>query len=76
MCWLGSLGLAGTDAIAGLDLSELKCSGYVATQSALSPRHPTVRSHLRCASSLLRVTQDEHGDDVHGEHVEPDIPGA
>lgn len=25
---------------------------------------------------MLRVTQDEHDGDIHGKHVEPDIPGA
>jgi hypothetical protein len=25
---------------------------------------------------LFPVTQDEHGGDIHGEHVEPVIPGA
>jgi esterase/lipase superfamily enzyme len=25
---------------------------------------------------VFPVTQDEHGGDIHGEHVEPDIPGA
>jgi hypothetical protein len=30
----------------------------------------------RGADRVLRVTQDEHGGDIHGEHIEPDIPGA
>jgi hypothetical protein len=28
------------------------------------------------AEGVFPVTQDEHGGDIHGEHVEPDIPGA
>jgi len=28
------------------------------------------------AALMFPVTQDEHGGDIHGEHVEPDIPGV
>jgi hypothetical protein len=43
---------------------------------------PADRVHLRAwlarfaGCEVLRVTQDEHGGDIHGERVEPDIPGA
>jgi hypothetical protein len=29
-----------------------------------------------CTWRESRFTQDEHGGDIHGEHVEPDIPGV
>jgi hypothetical protein len=43
-------------------------AGWPPTSSA------TVNDSL--PSQMLRVTQDEHGGDIHEGHVEPDIPGA
>jgi hypothetical protein len=43
---------------------------------AVAVRGGQVPGVIMHTGRVFPVTQDEHGGDIHGEHVEPDIPGA
>ncbi len=49
------------------------------TKAGTGSRSPVLEEaarELEAAAHVLRVTEDEHGGDAHGEHVEAGISGA